>query len=117
MITLGDLIEILESLPASASDLTLYGWGGLHSWRGSYNDLSLSDGSIFTIKDALHDCLAAVDTEFYGYKGGSYYMTKATPVWGDNYGECPGYHISGVAFVLDKENKTNPIAKILRSVA
>lgn len=50
-----------------------------------------------------------------GYKGGQYYMTKDTVVWGDNYGECPGHQIMGIAFLLDKDNKTNPIAKVLRS--
>jgi hypothetical protein len=111
---LRDLIDILESIPASATNNTLYGWGDLHSWRGDYDQLSLSDGN-HTIGYALDDCVNALHAKFYGYKGGVYYMNDSTPVWGDNFGEYSGLQIEGIAFVLDKDNKTNPIAKVLRS--
>lgn len=67
--------------------------GHLASWRGSYDELTLTPGTVpQTVGVVLADAVAALDRTFQGYKGGDYTMYGGTPVWGDDYGdyECRG---------------------------
>lgn len=115
IIRLGELIEILEGLPDSIFDAPLIGWGDLISWRGNYADLTLTDSDVgVPIKVALMQAQQALEIPFEGYKGGEYWMTPETLIWGDEYGEATQNYISGIAFVLDKEDKYKARAQVLR---
>lgn len=77
--------------------------GELTSWRGVYAQLSLPTGRRpQTVSAALADAQAADGGTFTGYKGGDYVMSLSTPVWADDYGTCPGFAPSSVAYVAGK---------------
>jgi hypothetical protein len=60
------------------------------SWRGSYNNLSLSYKTgicTITSKDFLKYCEKVCNKTYVGYKGGEFTMCKDTPVYIANYGE------------------------------
>lgn len=84
--TLGELIDRLESMP---EDATIEGIGEPHSYRGYYSDVALerTEGRI-PAKVALIICQGAVGKIFMGYKGGEFTMCHDTPVWIANYGDC-----------------------------
>ena len=84
--TLGRVIEILESMP---EDLEIDQLGSLNSYRGYYCDLAFSpDGGLKTVKEILVAFRAAMGKIFTGYKGGDYVMGEITPIWIANYGCC-----------------------------
>lgn len=84
--TLGQIIEALEGIPADAQVANLR---GPHSYRGYYDDLAFkrSEGTRYA-SDLLADCKAAMGKAFEGYKGGRYVMGEMTPVWIADYGCC-----------------------------
>ena len=84
--TLGQIIEALEGIPADAQVANLR---GPHSYRGYYDDLAFkrSEGTRYA-SDLLADCKAAMGKAFEGYKGGRYVMGELTPVWIADYGCC-----------------------------
>ena len=66
----------------------------LISYRGFYDHLAVtwkprvnSDDDM-TVADFLAMLKGAVGQTFEGYKGGEYVMSRETPVWVDNYGDC-----------------------------
>lgn len=94
-ITLGDLIAGLNTI----SPETPLGepCGKFASWRGSYDELTITHGdSIATAGELLNAAMAANGACFEGYKGGSYRMGLNTPVWADDYGCYSQYSINGV---------------------
>src|SRR5574337_1643839 len=91
-LTLGELIYKLENVPrdmqlrfdfADARPTTL------DSWRGIYAELAIEFDFITptTVAFFLKEAKLAVNSEFTGYKGGSYKMTEKTRLWVANYGE------------------------------
>ena len=82
--TLGALIERLESLPES----TLIGLAEPHSYRGYYSDLAFEQAGTRPVADLLAECREAMGKKFEGYKGGDFYMHAGTPVWVAFYGCC-----------------------------
>jgi hypothetical protein len=89
--TLGKLIERLESLPPE----TMLDLAEPHSYRGYYSDLAFEKGDEITAAAALTMCRAAMGEVFQGYKGGDFQMGRNTPVWRASYG-CCGQKIMGV---------------------
>lgn len=61
----------------------------IDSWRGSYDELSLSFSSGFgemKLSAFIELLTSAVGKEFTGWKGGEYIMNRHTPVWVANPG-------------------------------
>lgn len=117
---LGELLEILDSIPESVHDQPLFGWGELMSWRGNYAELTLTEPyaneAPITILDAFKETLDAFHKVFIGYKGGEFKMNASTLVWGDNYGDYDSKFITGIGFILDGKNINGvPRAQVLRS--
>lgn len=93
-LTLGELIGKLEKFPTATPcryDFNVVGPDGIDSYRGYYDELALGCGRQgVTAGEVLVTCRSAVGREFHGYKGGTFLMTEATPVWVANWGECDG---------------------------
>jgi hypothetical protein len=83
--TLGKLIERLESLPA---ETMLEGICKPHSYRGYYSDLAFERGDKVTAAKALETCRGCMGEVFQGYKGGDFQMGRNTPVWLASHGRC-----------------------------
>lgn len=83
--TLGKLIERLESLPP---ETMIEGIREPHSYRGYYSDLAFELGDKVTAAKALETCRACMGEVFEGYKGGDFQMGRNTPVWLASYGVC-----------------------------
>lgn len=91
-LTLGKAIEVVDKLPETSS--VRFDFNNLypdhpHSYRGYYSDLAfdfteekLSAGSF------LNFLKGSLDTEYKGYKGGTYKMGENTPLWAANWGSC-----------------------------
>jgi len=99
-LTLGELIKLLEKVKDKKSPIITSRCAeeicGLISWRGSYNELSISSddwnsddwGKPLNAGEFLQMCIESVGKTFVGYKGGDFKMYKRTPVWVANYGQC-----------------------------
>jgi hypothetical protein len=74
MVTLGALIEWLESKPQHA--VISVGFGEASSYRGDYRDVAFEPKSDATIGEMLRHAKDALDQTFEGYKGGFYTMHK-----------------------------------------
>lgn len=80
----------------------------LRSYRGIYAEIAIGYGSsrdaappsVLDLNKALR---AAIGTEFSGYKGGEFKMTRNTPVWVGNYGEATGVFVRGVVLTALEE--------------
>jgi hypothetical protein len=100
-VKLGELIDLLAELPLDAEVVmdddaapTRFA-----SWRGSYVELTLDsehDVARPTVARLLAEARKADCATFEGYKGGSYTMTRSTPVWADPYGTYGSRAIVGV---------------------
>jgi hypothetical protein len=104
--TLGSLIDRLESLP---SDTMIEAIEFPHSYRGYYTDLAFELASAnITVASALALCRECLDRIFDGYKGGDYYMHRHTPVWIANYDSGGGRKLVALnddgRFVLAEDN-------------
>lgn len=99
---LGDLIDTLAAFEPDMPILFDNGRpvGPLMSWRGVYAELTLTTGderdSRTTVGEVLKDAQEADGKTFTGYKGGDFGMSRCTPVWADDYGDCDYWGISGV---------------------
>lgn len=97
---LGMLIKQLELFDPRESvefDLGHVAPTTLDSWRGRYEELALGyDFTHCTVGDLLVNCRAAVNTDFQGYKGGTFRMSEKTPVCVDNPGEYTNTMLIGV---------------------
>jgi hypothetical protein len=79
-LTLGEIIVLLEQLDPKR---IIPGLGDLHSYRGYYSDLAfdINSSSDKTVKQLLQECKSAVGTEYQGWKGGEFKMSKITPLF------------------------------------
>lgn len=85
--TLGKLIDALESMPEKAEVANL---NSAHSYRGYYRDLAFEqDGGTRTAAGLLAECKSAMGQVFCGYKGGYFVMGAMTPIWVASHG-CTG---------------------------
>lgn len=83
--TLGELISTLR---AFHPDTAVAGvTAEADSYRGYYSDLAFEPGNT-TVEDLLQTAESALGQVFEGYKGGEFVMTKVTPLWCANYGDC-----------------------------
>lgn len=83
--TLGEMIERLESLPGSV----MVPLSSAHSYRGYYSDLALEPTDPpAAVEHLLDECKAAMGARFHGWKGGDYYMHAGVPVWVADRGSC-----------------------------
>jgi hypothetical protein len=83
-LTLGELIDTLRSMPpdTKVSNLTYP-----HSYRGYYTDLAFEKKSGTRLAcELLFECESALESTFYGYRGGEYGMNMETSVWIADYG-------------------------------
>lgn len=95
---LGGLIDTLAALPQDAPIQWDHGGhvGYLRSYRGYYEQLALgSDDKARMVADVFADARAADGETFDGYKGGSYAMSRDTPVWAAEWGDTSDYGIAG----------------------
>ncbi len=102
-LTLGGLIKALK---ATAPDVPVIfdtgnGVGHEMSYRGYYSDMALDDGEVGSAGDLLARLEKALDTDYEGYKGGSFTMTADTPLWNASYGEHNSRAVVSVG-LLDK---------------
>lgn len=93
-LTLGELIEALEKMPADAKVANLR---DPDSYRGYYSDLYFErhDGTR-PAAELLAECKAAMGQVFTGYKGGDYVMGALTPLWISTSGHSSGTKIMEV---------------------
>ena len=84
--TLGGLIEMLESMPAK---IKMDGLDHPHSYRGYYSDLAFEKvEKKRTVKDTLEMVRGCLGERFQGWKGGDFYMNKGTPIFVAFEGSC-----------------------------
>lgn len=102
-VTLGQLINVLSEnqlkqvVYESPDKITVCGFNFPHSYRGYYCDLAFSPcDNISSTDDLLYILKDILDGYLEGYKGGSYQMTKDTPLWISEYGEASGLAIVDV---------------------
>ena len=99
--TLGELIDAISAAAPSKSvsfDFYRMSPTELRSYRGYYEHLAVgfSEAGQKDAVDFLEQLMGAVGSTFEGYKGGSYRMTRDTPVWVANLGDCRDTGIVGV---------------------
>ena len=101
MITLGDIIYLLESCKQKSKTVRI-GLGEPMSYRGYYDQLAFVPEYNITIAECLHNAKSALGATFEGYKGGEYTMDEGTECWMADYG-CSGDGIGTVllAYMLD----------------
>lgn len=110
--TLGDLIDTLENMPATAMVRMDFGTIPTHlcSWRGVYAELTLDSEppagrygnrpvEPLTVSQLLLDVQSAVGKSFQGYKGGDFVMDRHTPVWADEWGDYTRRVLTGVVVI------------------
>lgn len=103
--TLGKMIATLEDM---APDSAIQSLDGVHSYRGYYSDLAfeLVDGVETTAGALLEMCRSCMGQSFEGYKGGTFWMSGATPLWISSYGHSSGTRI--MAILPDGTIQTSP---------
>jgi hypothetical protein len=102
--TLGQLIEALNNVKdkdAQVSyDFCFFVPTTLDSFRGYYDQLALGYAAngehSITVGELLRNLQLGDGRAYEGYKGGTYYMSKDTPLWVANYGEASPTAIVGV---------------------
>jgi hypothetical protein len=92
---LGDLIDWLEKQDRKL--IVKDGFGSPHSDRGSYDELAFTPEPEAKIADMLKYAKSADGETFTGWKGGEYKMSRSTPVYIGNNGEC-GEEITQIHF-------------------
>ena len=121
--TLGEIISLLEEIKKPRTHILVSSFDNteqeiirLSSWRGSYNELAIEydcDEKAFTAGRFLTLCKKAVGKKYRGYKGGIFIMSKKTPVWIANWGNCnsvrDGY--CGVVDIIHKDKKVIIVGK------
>ena len=107
--TIGELISALKRKDQDAS--IRFDWiytipsGGVHSYRGYYEDLAIGYGKANykddpKVADVVRWLGDALGKTFQGYKGGEYTMSENTAVWVADYGETGGV---GIVDVIEHE--------------
>lgn len=103
--TIGELVNTLKRKDQDAS--VRLDWiytvpkGGVHSYRGYYEDLAIGYGEMdFKTDPKVSDVVKwledAIGKDFFGYKGGEYTMELETVVWVANSSESGGIAIVDV---------------------
>ena len=102
---LGSLIDTLKVFAENDSTMPVVFTGGtpvgaLDSYRGFYDQLTLTDDlytdHATTVGDMYADAVAADGATFTGWKGGEYIMGRHTIVHGERAGEAGGSRIGGM---------------------
>lgn len=95
-LTLGGLQEALNDAPESSvvvfSDGS--GAGEMDSYRGYYEDISVSTGEPASVSEWRDRVSAALSHTFIGYKGGEYPGSPDKPLWRSGYGQASGLAIT-----------------------
>ena len=99
--TLGELIDELKKQPDDNEvylDFCYMAPDGVESYRGFYDHLALSYSQLnpMKVKELREELEAAVGATFTGYKGGSFIMTRNTPMWIDNIGDASSTGVMSV---------------------
>lgn len=113
-LTIGDLLRGLNGIDNTKDVRFDFGYfrpSGVGSYRGYYSDLSFryTIGREYpTVQEVIDMLENAIGKDFEGYKGGSYTMSVASPVWVANYGEASGVAVVDVldlghAVILETE--------------
>ena len=107
-LTLGELITRLENLikkdgndKSVCFDFEYLAPANFASWRGAYEELALGwkeSSNDLSVQNLLTMCKNTVGRKFNGYKGGTYTMSKDTPIWIANQGR------SGNTALIDVED-------------
>ncbi|HVX20914.1 MAG TPA: hypothetical protein VHB02_06185 [Acidimicrobiales bacterium] len=87
---LGELIDLLEKSTPVMLVVFDYGKppGRFASWRGVYQELTLTPGKeSVRVRELLAKAKKADGGVFNGWKGGEFTMSRDTPVWADDYGD------------------------------
>lgn len=101
-LTLGELTRLLGNVHNQKAkvrfDFCRFTPGTLQSYRGFYDHLAfVPEGDARkTVEEVLAECRKANGATFEGYKGGSYTMNDATPIWVSPYGEESSTAVVGV---------------------
>ena len=101
ILTLGELITGLKECPQDSPVFfeNQERIGRFHSWRGSYESLSLSDDEEgpTTVGELLAEAESCVGRGFGGYKGGTFTMNIDSQIHRANWGSCGTLFLSGIA--------------------
>jgi len=102
-INLGQLIDLLNQRPQNQGvsfDFCGTVPDSVDSYRGYYDQLAVGwchGGKPQTVAGLLAILEGAVGTTYEGWKGGEYVMSRRTPLWVSNPGECGQTIITGLA--------------------
>jgi uncharacterized protein (UPF0303 family) len=114
-LSLGQLINDMEALGVHADAEIWFDFGytfptSLDSWRGIYSELALNyihysqePSTPMKYTDFINMLRGALDSTFYGYKGGKYVMHSDTPIWVSKYGEAANTAVVGVRPLNDHQ--------------
>jgi hypothetical protein len=100
--TIGQLIDALAKRDPDQAVLFDCGGtrpGGIFSYRGYYEDLSIGVTEKHTnvdVEQLLATLRHAIGQTFTGYKGGGYTASRDTALWVSNYGEAYSTIITGI---------------------
>jgi hypothetical protein len=83
-LTLGELADALDALPPNLPIPCLC---APHSYRGWYEHIAFEVGTPSLARDVAALVRAQIGARHHGYKGGTYTMTRDTPVWLASRGE------------------------------
>jgi hypothetical protein len=111
-INLGELIDLLKHRDPTQSvrfDFCGQAPRGISSYRGYYDHLAIEWGEYaeeqvdgkwqpkMTVAKFLEMLRGALGEKFCGWKGGYYEMSRHTPLWVANPGECDSTAVTGIA--------------------
>jgi hypothetical protein len=103
-LTLGELSNALDGV--NPDFLVVFDGGlganSLDSYRGYYTDLAIDvTGETKTVAVWRDIVKEALNTTFFGYKGGEFPATPDTPLWMAEYGVASGVAIIDIKVVVD----------------
>jgi len=78
-LTLQELIDYLSAAPQGVYAPDGFSTG--YSYRGIYDDVAFAPATNVSVSEMLAAARAALNTQFPGYKGGTYTMTADTLCW------------------------------------
>jgi hypothetical protein len=86
-LTLGELIQLLETEVKKNPQILRVGIGEPHSYRGFYDQLAFEFKTDVTVAKMLQEARGALGNTYHGYKGGEYVMNEHTLVWLSKWGQ------------------------------
>jgi hypothetical protein len=106
------LAELIAALKNFNPDTKVpYGFHNPHSWRYSYEELAFEPVRDTTAGAMLKCAESAVDTDYQGYKGGTYTMHESCEVYLARRGEI-GERLSIPTLLWMLSNDTEAVLKI-----